>query len=110
MKFKSIKIPILCLLLLPPATAFSWGFWGHKKINHMACFTLPPEMIGFYKSHIDFLTEHAVDPDNRRYSNKDEAPRHYLDADHYGPHVFDSLPKYWKCRNFMKAVRMVLLN
>ncbi len=86
----------ICFLLLPTATAFGWGFWGHKKINHMACFTLPPEMIGFYKSHIDFLTEHAVDPDNRRYSNKDEAPRHYLDADHYGEHPFDSLPKYWK--------------
>ena len=62
----------------------------------MACFTLPPEMIGFYKSHIDFLTDHAVDPDNRRYSNKAEPPRHYLDADHYGEHPFDSLPQYWK--------------
>jgi hypothetical protein len=98
MKIKSFKIQILCLLLLT-ATANSskgWGFWGHKKINHMACFTLPPEMIGFYKSHIDFITEHAVDPDNRRYSNKAEPPRHYLDADHYGEHPFDSLPKYWK--------------
>ena len=62
----------------------------------MACFTLPPEMIGFYKSHIDFITDHAVDPDNRRYSNKAEPPRHYLDADHYGEHPFDSLPKFWK--------------
>lgn len=62
----------------------------------MACFTLSPEMIGFYKKHIDFITEHSVDPDKRRYSNKDEAPRHYLDADHYGDHPFDSLPKFWK--------------
>ena len=62
----------------------------------MACFTLPPEMIGFYKNHIGFITDHAVDPDNRRYSNKAEPPRHYLDADHYGEHPFDSLPKFWK--------------
>ena len=61
----------------------------------MACFTLPPEMIGFYKSHIDFINDHAVDPDNRRYSNKEEPPRHYLDADHYGEHPFDSIPEKW---------------
>ena len=40
-----------------------WGFFGHKRINRIAVFTLPPEMFGFYKEHIEFLTEHAVDPD-----------------------------------------------
>jgi hypothetical protein len=91
------KILFTCILLSAAANScYSWGFWGHKKINHMACFTLPPEMIGFYKTHIDFLTDHAVDPDNRRYSNKAEPPRHYLDADHYGEHPFDSLPIFWK--------------
>jgi len=62
----------------------------------MACFTLPPEMISFYKNHIDFITEHAVDPDRRRYSDPEEAPRHFIDIDHYGTHPFDSMPKYWK--------------
>jgi hypothetical protein len=62
----------------------------------MACFTLPPEMFSFYKNHIDFITEHAVDPDRRRYSEPDEAPRHYIDIDRYGAHPFDSVPKYWK--------------
>jgi len=95
MKIKKFYSPLLFLLLLSPVT-FGWGFWGHKKINHMACFTLPPEMIGFYKNHIDFMTDHAVDPDNRRYSSKAEPPRHYLDADHYGDHPFDSLPQSWK--------------
>ncbi len=97
MKKKLLNYFFLCgILSLCINSAFGWGFWGHKKVNHMACFTLPPEMIGFYKSHIDFLTEHAVDPDNRRYSSKAEPPRHYLDADHYGAHPFDSLPKNWK--------------
>lgn len=62
----------------------------------MACFTLPPDLFGFYKEHIDFLTEHAVDPDKRRYSDKEEPPRHYIDIDHYGVHPFDSVPMYWK--------------
>lgn len=53
-------------------------------------------MIGFYKKNIDYITDHAVDPDKRRYSNKDEAPRHYIDIDRYGKHPFDSVPKTWK--------------
>ncbi len=61
----------------------------------MAVFTLPPEMIGFYKKHIDYISEHAVDPDKRRYANSDEGPRHYIDCDHYGQHPFDSIPKLW---------------
>jgi hypothetical protein len=62
----------------------------------MAVFTLPPEMITFYKKHIDYISEHAVDPDKRRNVSVDEAPRHYIDIDHYGAHPFDSVPKYWK--------------
>ena len=75
--------------------ATGWGFAAHKRINQMAVFTLPPGMIGFYKKNIDFITEHAVDPDMRRYANPDEAPRHYIDVDRYGDHPFDSLPMYW---------------
>ena len=43
----------------------SWGFWAHKRINRLAVFTLPPEMIVFYKTHLEYVTEHAVDPDKR---------------------------------------------
>ncbi len=73
----------------------SWGFFGHKTINHNAVFTLPKGMIGFYKNNITYLTEHAVDPDKRRYTDPYEAPRHFLDADHYGNFPFDSLPQKW---------------
>ncbi|MCB9291128.1 MAG: hypothetical protein H6560_27735 [Lewinellaceae bacterium] len=50
----------------------------------MAAFTLPPEMIGFFKKNIEFITEHAVDPDKRRYATRHEAVRHYIDIDHWG--------------------------
>jgi len=83
------------LVVLVVTIAYTWGFWGHQRINRMAVFTLPPEMIGFYKKNIEYVTVHAVDPDKRRYAYKEEAPRHYLDADHYGEHPFDSLPVYW---------------
>lgn len=80
------------LFFLPPnGTIFSWGFWAHEKINRMAVFTLPPEMISFYKKHIDYLTEHATDPDSRRNAIPEEAPRHYFDTEHYR----DSVPLFW---------------
>ncbi len=76
----------------------SWGFYGHRRINRMAVFTLPPEMVGFYKRNIEFVTAHAVDPDKRRYASKNEAPRHYIDIDHYakgGENPFEVMPRYW---------------
>jgi len=33
-------------------------------------------MMWLYKPQIEFLTEHAVDPDKRRYAVPEEGPRH----------------------------------
>jgi hypothetical protein len=72
-----------------------WGFFAHEKINRLAVFTLPPDMIGFYKKNIEYITDEAVGPDKRRYAVEDEAPRHYLDFDHYGEHARAHLPHDW---------------
>jgi hypothetical protein len=72
-----------------------WGFFAHKRINRLAVFTLPPEMIGFFKKNISYLTETAVNPDKRRYAVPEEGMRHYLDADHYGDSAFTALPYSW---------------
>lgn len=93
-----ISLVVILLLLAIPnnPTAYSWGFFAHKKINRMAVFTLPQDIMGFYKKHIEYISEHAVDPDRRRNVTADEAPRHYIDIDHYGAQAFDSVPKFWK--------------
>ena len=52
-------------------------------------------MLLFYKQNIQFLSEHATDPDKRRYIIKEEGPRHYLDIDHYGTPPFHNLPRRW---------------
>jgi hypothetical protein len=59
----------------------------------MAVFTLPSELIPLYKSNIEYLTEHGVDPDKRRYATATEAVRHYIDLDHWGEHPFDNIPR-----------------
>lgn len=72
-----------------------WGFFAHQRINHIAVFSLPPEMIGFYKANLEYITTAAVNPDKRRYAVVDEAPRHYLDLDHYGDSALYLMPRYW---------------
>jgi len=90
------KIFTLLLLVSVSKQCFCWGFFAHKKINYYAVFLLPPQMMVLYKSNIDFITEHAVDPDKRRYAVSAEGPRHYIDIDHYGKYPYDSLPRKWK--------------
>ncbi|MBV6442887.1 MAG: hypothetical protein EPGJADBJ_04613 [Saprospiraceae bacterium] len=79
----------------PNSSSPPWGFFAHKRINRLAVLTLPPEMMVFFKPHIDWLADHAVDPDMRRYASKQEAPRHYIDLDVYGTPPFDQLPRLW---------------
>jgi S1/P1 Nuclease len=95
MKLNKIIFLITFLALATAGMVYAWGFFGHKRINKMAVFTLPEDLMGFYKANIDFVEEHAVDPDKRRYAVKEEAPRHYIDLDHYGDHPLDSVPKFW---------------
>ena len=89
---------ILLLLAVTFTTAGAeygerWGFFGHRRINRLATFTLPTELMPFFRRHIDYLTEHAVDPDKRRYAVSGEAVRHYMDLDHYGQPPFATLPR-----------------
>ena len=74
---------------------FSWGFFAHRKINQYAIFLLPPQMMHLYKPNATFISEHAIDPDKRRYAIVEEGPRHYIDLDRYGTYPFDSLPRKW---------------
>ena len=85
-----------CVLLFLSSTAFSFGFFAHRTINRMAVFGLPPEMIGLYKHHIEFISERSIDPDKRAHAVPGEAQRHYVDIDHFGPEPFDQMPRLWK--------------
>jgi hypothetical protein len=72
------------LILLPLAILLSgWGYKGHRIINQNMAACLPAQL-GFLKPNwTNFVTSHASDPDNRRDTDPDEGPRHYLDIDNY---------------------------
>src|SRR5450432_3130415 len=91
--------PLSCCLILSlfaHLTSYCWGFYAHRKINYNAVFLLPPEMMVLYKPNITFLSEHATDPDKRRYAVPLEGRRHYIDIDHYGKYPYDALPRKWE--------------
>src|SRR5690606_22826698 len=80
----------MCLFLTGLSfSGLDWGFYAHRKINYYAVLTVPPPVNRFYKSHIEFIREHAVDPDQRRYAVPVEGARHFIDLDRWN--VRDSL-------------------
>lgn len=86
---------IFVMLFLLPLRSGSWGFFAHMRINQLAIFTLPTGMSRFYKANSSYITDHATDPDKRRYADTAEAPRHYLDAELYEKNT-DSIPRHWE--------------
>ena len=94
---RRLLVILLLLSCFFVSAALPWGFYAHQKINRLAVFSLPPEMVGFYKANIDYLTENAVNPDRRRYAVDGEAPRHYIDLDVYPDSVKKDLSTLtWK--------------
>lgn len=83
------------VLVILPLDLMSFGFFAHRKINRMAVFTLPPEMLPFYRQHIEYLTERSIDPDRRAHAVPGEAQRHYIDIDFYGEEPFEVVPQEW---------------
>ncbi len=95
MKKIVISLFLFFLFVFSYFPSYCWGFFAHQKINYYAVFLLPPEMMVLYKPNIGFLSEHAVDPDKRRYAIKDEGPRHFIDIDKYGNYPYSELPRKW---------------
>ncbi len=95
--FRKIISLFICLLLsFSISECEAWGFFGHRRINRLAVFSLPPQMMVWYKKQIEFITAHAVDPDKRRYAVKEEGAHHFIDIDYYGEYPFKGLPRRWK--------------
>ncbi len=97
MRYSFLFVVTILLFLLPAygPQAPEWGFFGHRRINRMAVFTLDPEMMPFFREHLQYLTDHAVDPDKRRYATKHEAVRHYIDLDQWGSWPYPDVPRDW---------------
>lgn len=91
---RQLILILACLCWQQPL--YCWGFYAHRVINEYAVYLLPPEMLALYLPMVGYLREHATDADKRRYIVKAEAPRHYIDMDHYGSYPYPELPRKWQ--------------
>ena len=99
-KIKRLLKTKILLFLIPIIALFflGWGYIGHSIINYNTIFTALPKM-DFFEEWADLLATHASDADNRKSTDPDEAPKHYIDIDNYPefiatgtiPQNFDSL-------------------
>jgi hypothetical protein len=80
--------------LIGAAQVGAWGGGGHRLILDRAIQLLPPELRAAFDAERATLVEHASDPDLWRVAGfEEEAPRHFLDMDAYGPFPFGALPR-----------------
>ncbi len=83
-KIKSLRIAIPLLLL--SFILGGWGNVGHRIINGNTVNSFPTTFLQF-SSWKESLASHGSDADNRRNTDPNEAPRHYIDFEDYNDFV-----------------------
>ena len=78
--FKKItfSLSLLAIVLM----LVSWGSVGHHKISSCASLSFGTKMSQF-SSWTSILAAHASDADDRKSTDPNEAPKHYIDIDNY---------------------------
>ena len=93
---KSLLSLLLVALVLAAGTASGWGFFGHRTITQIAVYDLPASMQAFYFRNMTELVRLSTAPDERRGSDPSEAPKHYIDMDHYSEEdPFGKMPRQY---------------
>jgi len=80
MKIKS-KL-LLAAITICSILFIGWGNVGHRIINTRTSLSVTPVM-SFWGNWSDSLAAHGSDADNRKSSDPNEAPKHYIDIDNY---------------------------
>lgn len=94
MKLKKQIFTTLSFIIIA-AILISWGSVGHKKINLNAALSFNSVMAQFLP-WATVLQSHATDADDRKNTDPDESPKHFIDIDNYT--IFNTLhriPQTW---------------
>lgn len=83
------------LLTVPHSPLLGWGYKAHQFINRQAVKLLSGSLGEYYSHHINYISEHAIDPDLWRQEGDDpeEGHGHYIDADLYDDFPFTGIPR-----------------
>jgi hypothetical protein len=92
------KLPVSARYFIAVAFVLSissWGFLVHKTCHQLAVYELPQKMQRFFYANIDSIVKYAVRPDDRRSTDKTEAPKHFIDIEAYGDSAEWKMPLNW---------------
>jgi hypothetical protein len=89
------RASIIWLLTVPlvlTSYARAWGYDGHRRINYTASRQFNGLFGQFLKQNSEALKWYASVPDYIKGTDKNEFPRHFIDADFYDQYPFDNIP------------------
>ena len=93
---KALLPLLLAALTLAHGSANAWGFFGHRIITQVAVYALPAPLQAFYYRHMAALVSQSTAPDERRNDDPTEAPKHFIDMDHYSENdPFSRMPRQY---------------
>lgn len=70
----------------------SWGFYVHETATQLAIYKLPKPLQKFFFANIDTISANSVRPDKRRYADRTENPKHFIDIENYGNGAMMTMP------------------
>ena len=89
------RLVLIASYLIIIISLCSWGFYVHETATQLAVYELPKPLQRFFFSNIDSVIANAVRPDKRRYTDKSEAPKHFINVENYGDSTINSMPHNW---------------
>jgi hypothetical protein len=89
----AINVFCCCIIII---SFCSWGFYVHETATQLAVYQLPKHLRQFFFSNIDSLTSNSIRPDKRRYTDKEENPKHFIDIEAYGENAINNMPANWQ--------------
>ena len=116
---KLVAAAVGLVVLVSPASLGAWAMEVHKVITRRAVEGLPANLRPFFIARVDFISEHAADPDlwrivGLRGELGNEEPNHYLDIDALDeaapfanvPHDWDAFVKRYGADRANRAGRL----
>ncbi len=83
---------LLTVPLVLTSAVRAWGYDGHRRLNYTASRQLNGPFGRFLKQNSEALKWYAPAPDYIKGNDRNEFPRHFIDADFYDQFPFNNIP------------------
>lgn len=89
--FNRVFVFACCIIII--VSLCSWGFYAHQTATQLAVYKMPKCVRRFFFSNMDTVAITAIRPDKRRYIDRNEGPKHFIDIENYGNGAMLYMPR-----------------